>query len=145
MDELINRLNKVLANATMLYLKASFFHWNVTGSNFPQYHSFFGDFYNEIYGSVDTIAEYIRTLDGIPHSAPSMVKANSSISEVSEVGSAENMMRGLLEDVYTSNKDIMSAIDMADKFKKVGISNFLQERQAAFDKHAWMLKSILKA
>ncbi len=137
MDELINRMNRLLADSYQIYLKAHFFHWNVTGPNFPQYHEFLGNFYEEVYGSIDPIAEFIRTLDGTPQNSPSMLKQNSTVVETNEVRSAGEM-------TGIAVKDIMLAMEMADKFNEVGLSNYLQERHAAFKKHAWMLKSIQK-
>ena len=57
MDELKQLLKISLANSFAFYLKAQFYHWNVVGENFPQYHSFLGDLYEEVYGSGDNIAE----------------------------------------------------------------------------------------
>jgi len=144
MDELINRMNRLLADSYQIYLKAHFFHWNVTDPNFPQYHEFLGNFYEEVYGSIDPIAEFIRTLDGTPQNSPSMLKQNSTVVETNEVRSAGEMMDELLFDTGVAVKDIMLAMEMADKFNEVGLSNYLQERHAAFKKHAWMLKSIQK-
>jgi len=144
MDELINRMNKLLADSYQIYLKAHFFHWNVTGPYFPEYHQFLGNFYEEIYGSIDPIAEFIRTLDGTPQNSPSMIKQNSTVVETNDVRGASEMMEELLFDTGVAVKDVMLAMEMADKFNEVGLSNYLQERHAAFKKHAWMLRSIQK-
>jgi starvation-inducible DNA-binding protein len=144
MDELINRMNRLLADSYQFYLKAHYFHWNVTGPNFPQYHEFLGNLYVEVYGSIDPIAEFIRTIDGTPQNSPSMLKQNSTVVETNDVRSAEEMMDELLLDTGAAVKSVMLAMEMADKFNEVGLSNFLQERHAAFKKHAWMLKSIQK-
>lgn len=144
MDELINRMNKLLADSYQIYLKAHFFHWNVTGPDFPEYHQFLGNFYEEIYGSIDPIAEFIRTLDGTPQNSPSMIKQNSTVVETNDVRGASEMMEELLFDTGVAVKDVMLAMEMADKFNEVGLSNYLQERHAAFKKHAWMLRSIQK-
>jgi DNA-binding ferritin-like protein len=73
-----------------------------------------------------------------------MLKQNSTVVETNEVRSAGEMMDELLFDTGIAVKDIMLAMEMADKFNEVGLSNYLQERHAAFKKHAWMLKSIQK-
>lgn len=142
MEELINRMNVLLADSYQLYLKSASFHWNVKGPNFPQYHDFFGNFYDEVYGSIDTIAEFIRALDGIPQNTPSFIKQNANIVEQPKVLPANEMFDELAFDVQVIIKDIMEAMSLADRFREVGLSNFLQDRHAAFKKHAWMLKSI---
>jgi starvation-inducible DNA-binding protein len=39
---------------------------------------------------------------------------------------------------------LRKAYDLAEENKKYGISNFLQDRITAHDKHAWMIKSFIK-
>ena len=56
-------LKQLLASNFAYYLKAQFFHWNVEGRDFYEYHKFFQDIYEDAYSAVDTIAESIRTLD----------------------------------------------------------------------------------
>ena len=60
---LVDNLKITLASVFSLYLKSHYFHWNIEGPNFPQYHKFLNDFYEEVYDSIDTIAEEIRALD----------------------------------------------------------------------------------
>ena len=81
MDELVQYLRESLANTFVMYFKAHQFHWNVEGPNFPQYHSFLGDLYEELHGAVDPIAEQIRTLDQY---APTSIAAMLAMSAVME-------------------------------------------------------------
>ena len=52
MEELTQSMKIVLANHYALALKGQYYHWNVEGSDFLQYHEFFSDFYNEVFGVV---------------------------------------------------------------------------------------------
>ena len=63
MEELISALRRALADSFVLYFKAHAYHWNVEGINFPQYHDFFAELYQEIHAAIDPMAEQIRTLD----------------------------------------------------------------------------------
>ena len=56
-------LKTVLGTTFTFYVKIHGFHFNVEGADFPQYHAFLGDFYEDVYGSIDSLGEYIRTLD----------------------------------------------------------------------------------
>ena len=60
---LAETLKTLLATSYALSIKAQHFHWNVEGPDFPQYHEFFGNYYEEVYGSIDKLAEIIRQLD----------------------------------------------------------------------------------
>lgn len=144
MEELIDRLNRLLASSYMFYFKAHFYHWNVFGSDFPQYHEFLGNLYEEVYGSIDDIAEHIRQVDGIPENAPSRLLNNSIITESKNTKYVYDIVSELLDDVDAISRDIVDINRISDRFSEIGLSNFLQDRHAAFRKHSWMLKSIIK-
>ena len=143
-EELIVALKKVLADTFVMYYKAHSYHWNVEGSNFPQYHSFLNDLYEEIFGAVDTIAEHIRQIDGYTPTSLTELKSYSMISEDEDVVSAMSMMNRLLDANNLVLASLMMAYQAAEQATEIGLSNFLQDREAAHQKHGWMLKSITK-
>jgi starvation-inducible DNA-binding protein len=143
-EELIVALKKVLADTFVMYYKAHSYHWNVEGSNFPQYHSFLNDLYEEIFGAVDNIAEHIRQIDGYTPTSLTELKSYSMISEDEDVVSAMSMMNRLLDANNLVLASLMMAYQAAEQATEIGLSNFLQDRVAAHQKHGWMLKSITK-
>ena len=143
-EELIVALKKVLADTFVMYYKAHSYHWNVEGSDFPQYHSFLNDLYEEIFGAVDVIAEHIRQIDGYTPTSLTELKSYSMISEDEDVVSAISMMNRLLDANNLVLASLMMAYQAAEQATEIGLSNFLQDRVAAHQKHGWMLKSITK-
>lgn len=144
MDELVELMNKVLADTFAMYLKAHNFHWNVTGPNFPQYHSFFGDLYEELHGAVDPIAEHIRTLNSFAPGSLSRFTSLTSIADSNSVPATAAMFEELFKDNQTVLNSLSAAERLADRFSEVGLGNFLQDRIDTHKKHAWMLRSINK-
>ena len=145
MEELVQSLKVVLANHYAFYLKAHYYHWNVTGPNFPQYHDFLENVYTEVYGVVDKVAEEIRILDSYAPGSFNRFIQLSQIQGDETVPPAEVMMQRLLEDIPVMLASIERAYELAEEQHLHGLSNFLAERQDAFGKHAWMIKSTLKA
>jgi starvation-inducible DNA-binding protein len=143
-EELIVAVKKVLADTFIMYYKAHSYHWNVEGSDFPQYHSFLNDLYEEIFGAVDTIAEHIRQIDGYTPTSLTELKSYSMISEDEDAVSAISMMNRLLDANNLVLASLMMAYQAAEQATEIGLSNFLQDRVAAHQKHGWMLKSITK-
>ena len=141
---LIDELKKVHADAFTFYLKAHFYHWNVEGPNFPQYHDFLQNLYQEVFVSVDTLAELIRTLDSYAPGTLTRLKELTSIEEPDDVPDAKTMMTRLLQENNILRASLLTAYTTADTTGEVGISNFLQDRIQAHEKHSWMLRSILK-
>ena len=141
---LIDELKKVHADAFTYYLKAHFYHWNVEGPNFPQYHDFLQNLYQEVFASVDTLAELIRTLDSYAPGTLTRFKELTSIEETDDVPDAKTMMTRLLQENNILRASLLTAYTTADSTGEVGSANFLQDRIQAHEKHSWMLRSILK-
>ena len=141
---LIDELKKVHADAFTFYLKAHFYHWNVEGSDFPQYHDFLQNLYQEVFASIDSLAELIRTLDSYAPGTLTRLKELTTIEETDDVPDARTMITRLLQENNILRASLLTAYTTADTTGEVGISNFLQDRIQAHEKHAWMLRSILK-
>ena len=143
MEQLVDAMKKVLADTFALYLKAHYFHWNVTGPNFPQYHEFFQNIYTEVYGAVDPIAEEIRALNGYAPGSFERYKQLASIKDQTDIPAANEMIRILMMDNMTVQQTLMDAYKLADQYNEIGLSNFLQDRYDAHKKHGWMLRATL--
>jgi len=144
MDALVEKMKVVLASAFALYLKAHYFHWNVEGANFPQYHEFFGDLYEEVYGSIDGMAEEIRTLGAY---APGSFKRYSELSVIEDETNVPDALR-MVKILQLDNKlvidELKKARELAEKEGAFGLVNFLEDRLDKHWKHNWMLTSIIK-
>jgi len=145
MKELVDAMKVVLADTFALYLKAHYFHWNIEGPNFVQYHEFLDDFYNEVWAAVDPIAEHIRALDAYAPGSFTRFKELSSISDELAIPSAIAMLTKLETDNQKVIDSLTKAYKLAEEANKIGISNFLQDRIDIHEKHSWMLRSIVKA
>lgn len=144
MEELVQSLKVVLANHYAFYLKTHYYHWNVTGPNFPQYHSFLEEVYTEVYGVVDKIAEEIRVLDAYAPGSFNRFIQLSQIQGDESVPPAEVMLQNLLTDIPVMLASVERAYELAEENHLHNLSNFMAERQDAFGKHAWMLKATLR-
>jgi starvation-inducible DNA-binding protein len=144
METLIEMMRKVLADTFAMYLKAHNYHWNVEGSNFPQYHDFFGNLYQELHGAVDPIAEEIRALDAYVPGSLSRFLELTEIEDELSIPNGVEMARRLIVD----NQKVIMTLDMAfklaDELDQQGLADFIAGRLDAHKKHGWMLRSITK-
>jgi starvation-inducible DNA-binding protein len=141
---LVDTLKTTLADTFVLYFKAHSYHWNVEGSDFAQYHDFIGNFYQDVYGSVDTIAELIRTMDAYAPTSIARLQAMTQIDEEENIPSAREMLVRLRQDNDKYLAQLVKAYTEAETASEFGISNHIQDRIQAHEKHAWMLRSITK-
>jgi len=137
-------MKTVLATTYTLALKTQQFHWNVMGPDFPQFHEFFGNMYEEIYGAIDQIAETIRTLGEFsPGSLQEFLKESLITDEESAAMGLLVMIQLLIDDNEVMIHVLNTAYESAEAENQYDVSNFLAERLAAHKKHGWMLHSIL--
>lgn len=139
--QLADKLKQLLASTFSLYLKAHNYHWNVTGTNFAQYHGFFGDFYDEVFGSIDTTAEEIRKLGSFTPGALNRFSELTVIEDETSVPSPDLMFVRLARDNDALIRVLYEARQIADEVGAFGTVNYLEERISVHEKHAWMLKS----
>ena len=144
METLTEMMKKVLADTFAMYLKSHNYHWNVEGPNFPQYHDFFGNLYQELHGAVDTIAEQIRALDSYAPGSFSRFMELTEIEDELNVPLGTDMARKL----STDNEKVLNTLNvtfkLAEQFDQQGLMDFLAGRIDTHKKHAWMLRSISK-
>lgn len=145
MEELIEKMKVVLSTTFSFYLKAQYFHWNVEGPNFPQYHKFFGDLYEEVHDSIDDIAEHIRSINAYAPGSLERFKELSAIKDETSIPTCMVMVKKLLEDNQKVMNVMTIAYEEAEKQKEIGLANYLQDRIDIHKKHAWMLRSSIKA
>ena len=139
--QLISEMKKLLANTWALRIKAQNYHWNVTGPNFAQYHEFFGDFYVELNGSIDTTAEEIRKLGSLVPGSLSRYSELATIEDELMVPESAIMFARLARDNDTIIQNLYAARAVADEIGAFGTVNYLEDRISTHEKHAWMLKS----
>jgi starvation-inducible DNA-binding protein len=144
MEQLIQQLKVILGTNFALYLKAHNFHWNIEGSNFPQYHNFLDGLYNSIWEQNDDIAEHIRQLDSYAPGSFSRFLELSAIEEELNIPQALEMMSILKNDNDKFIIQLRAGIVVAEQANEPAVGNFLQDLLAAHQKHAWMLRSIIK-
>jgi len=145
MDELKIAIKVLLANTYVLYFKTHSFHWNIEGTDFSQYHDFLGEIYQDIYGSIDPIAELLRKLDDYaPNSLDEMFKYKTLNEETTQTTDIRSIMLKLLAD----NEEVIASLNkvfaLASAANKQGIADFIAGRIDAHDKHSWFLRASAK-
>lgn len=142
-EAIANKLTVLLADSYLLYMKTHGYHWNVSGPMFLDLHNLFMSQYEELWISLDQIAERIKALGGYaPHSYMKF-RELSSIEELDQSRDALDMVVDLLkgqEVLISSARDVLPEADIAGDETTVDL---ITQRLAVHEKNAWMLRSIL--
>jgi starvation-inducible DNA-binding protein len=142
---LSEELKGLLADVIAFSFKAQGYHWNVEGDDFPQFHAFFGDIYEDVEDSIDPIAENIRKVgEYAPFRLTRFIEL-TSIPETNVTSDHEDMTM----DLYMSNKIVIeklySAFNAANLENKQGVANFISERIDMHEKWDWQLRVTSKS
>lgn len=143
MEELIAATRVALANIFVMYFRTQSFHWNVEGINFSEYHGFFGDLYEDVYGAVDPMAENLRKLGAY---------APRNLIELYDHATLEENdvtdLLGMLQATLKANSEVIDSLnkvfDLATANKQQGLADYVSGRIDTHKKHEWMIKSCLK-
>jgi starvation-inducible DNA-binding protein len=141
---LIDELKRVQADTFAMYNKAHYYHWNVEGADFVQYHKFLEEIYDALFDAVDDVAEQVRQLDAYAPNGRRMLVDLAHVTIDDGIPDALQMFRNLHTDNQTTMEGIIIAYNSADNEMQIGLSNFLQDRMMYHKKLDWMLKSIVK-
>ena len=142
---LSDNLKIALASSYVFVIKTQNFHWNVEGPNFPQYHQFLADLYDEVYdNAIDRTAELVRQLDGYAPGSITRFAELSIVEDQVKIPRAELMMQELFVDNEKLLQMWKEMFSVAEQENQQGIADFIAARIDAHGKHAWMLRSILK-
>jgi starvation-inducible DNA-binding protein len=144
MDALQQALKIAFASEYAFYLKAHYFHWNVEGADFYQYHKLFGKIYEEVQNSIDDFAENIRKTGAYTPGSFTRFSVLSLIDDETAVLPAPAMITELLADSDKMAEMFRIVFQASEELGEHGLSDFLAGRQDAHRKHSWMLRSTLK-
>lgn len=138
---LVQALSVLLADTVSVYHEAHGFHWNVKGSDFSQYHGLFGEIYEDLYGSVDPIAENILKMGSDAPFQLSQFVGLRTIPESQPANDPQSMAMELLDCVNKLVSTLNRAFEVANANNQQGIANFIAERIDKTQKWAWQLRS----
>lgn len=136
-------LNRLLADAYVLYVKTKNFHWHVTGSHFRDYHLLFDEHADAIFESIDPLAERVRRIGGTTIRSISHIGALQSLDDDNqEFVKPEQMIGRLLEDNRRMAEQQRSAIELCERSDDTPTANLLQDFLDRTEKRIWFLHAI---
>ncbi|HEX5813955.1 MAG TPA: DNA starvation/stationary phase protection protein [Methylomirabilota bacterium] len=138
-------LNRLLSDEYVLLTKTRNYHWNVTGPQFNDLHTFFESQYDALNEVVDEVAERARQLGGRAFGTlAEFAKAARLTEQPGGAPAARDMLASLLADHETVIRGLRGDIGpVADRYKDVGTSDFLTGLLEKHEKMAWMLRAFV--
>lgn len=142
---LADDLKVLLASCYGFAIKVQQFHWCVEGPDFPQYHKFFGEIYDDVFdNAIDQTAEYVRTLGSYTPGSFTRLHELCIIEDQLKIPRAQLMVSELYQDNLKLIDLLNRCFATAEQENKQGIMDFLASRLDAHEKWSWQLQSTMK-
>lgn len=133
-------LNGILADSYALYLKSKNFHWHVTGPNFRDYHLMFDEQAQEIFATVDLIAERVRKIGHRTLTSISSIAQHQSIADNDDADvSAQDMLIELRDDNRALVAKLKEAKALCEEAGDNATDGLLDDWTDQAEERAWFL------
>lgn len=144
MEQLLAQLRTLLADNVALKLKSHGYHWNVEGDDFPQFHEFFGEIYENFDVATDTYAEWLRMLKAYAPYRLTDFFDQSTVGEPVIVGDPQPMLVDLYNEIEIHIAKLIEAGNLANAMNEFGLANFFADRQTASQKFCWQIRASIE-
>ena len=133
-------LNPLVADSFALYVKTKNFHWHLAGSHFRDYHLMFDEQADQIFATIDVLAERVRkiggtTLRSIGHIAQLQSVKDNNADFVTPL----EMLRELIEENQGVNARMRKAHEVCDNYKDVATASLLEVFIDETERRIWFL------
>lgn len=132
------KLNDLIADATVLYQKLRHYHWNVYGPNFFVLHERFEVLYKAWESAIDELAECVRAMGGVPVHTLAGVLKRASLQEDDVVPESPEMVRRVAADLERLHARLSDLLEEAEDTSR-GTADLLGSILDHVEKDLWML------
>lgn len=143
-DEIVQSLQKQVANAFIHYLNYKHYHWQTFGPLFRDLHLLFDEFATEVYETIDEMAERIRMIGQSPVSRMEEFLETASISSAGKATDLRSMIAEGNKNSNTIIKEMRAAIKTADEGDDPGTADVFTRFVQIHEKQEWWLRDILE-
>jgi starvation-inducible DNA-binding protein len=143
-DAIVTSLQKQVANAFILYLNYKHYHWQTFGPLFRDLHRLFDEFAEEVYLTIDEMAERVRMIGQNPVSRIEEFLQTASIASAKQSNDMREMIREADQNSLQIIKEMREAIKIAENNDDPGTADVLIKFVQIHEKQEWWLRDILE-
>lgn len=143
-DAIVTSLQKQVANAFILYLNYKHYHWQTFGPLFRDLHLLFDEFAEEVYGTIDEMAERVRMIGQTPVSRIEEFLQTATIKSAKQSDSMREMIGEADRNSMQIIKEMREAIKVCDNNDDPGTGDVFTRFIQIHEKQEWWLRDILE-
>ena len=136
-------VNPLVADAFALYVKTKNFHWHLATSHFRDYHLLFDEHADQIFATIDVLAERVRKIGGTTiRSIGHIAQLQRVKDDNSDFVQPIDMVRELIEENKNMAANMREAHEVCDDNKDVATASFLEVFIDETERRIWFLNEI---
>jgi starvation-inducible DNA-binding protein len=133
-------MNALLADTFAIYLKTKNFHWHMSGPYFRDYHLLLDEQADQIYATIDPIAERVRKLGGTTlRSTGHIVKLQRLSDNDADFVTPADMLAELREDNLRLAGYMRETHSLCDEYNDLATASLLEEWIDQAEQRTWFL------
>jgi starvation-inducible DNA-binding protein len=133
-------LNALAADFFALYLKTKNFHWHVSGPHFRDYHQLLDEQADQIFATIDVVAERVRKIGGTTLRSIGHVSRLQRVSDNdAEYVTPLDMLAELREDNLRLAERMRETHDVCDEYGDVASTSLLEVWIDEAERRTWFL------
>ncbi len=138
-------INPLVADAFALYVKTKAFHWHLSGPHFRDYHLLFDEQADQIFATIDPLAERVRKLGGTTICSVGHIARLQTLTDDNEADlNATEMLHHLLHDNQKMAASMRGAHLVCNDAKDVATESLLEIYIDETERRIWFLFETLQ-
>ena len=144
--DITGALNALAADMFALYLKTKNFHWHVSGPNFRDYHLLLDEQGDQIFATIDPIAERVRKVGGTTlRSVGHIGRLQRLLDNDAEYVTPLDMLAELREDNKQIVTSLRQAHNVCDEHDDVATTSLIEIWIDEAERRTWFLFEACRA
>lgn len=137
-EELIHKMNDLLANYQVFYQNVRGFHWNIKGNNFFDLHTKFEELYDDLHEKIDEVAERILALGGTPMHTFEDYASTSDVKAIRNASEDHVCVKGIVSALNIVISKQREVLEVSDRIGDEGTNNMMGDYIQEQEKLIWM-------
>lgn len=139
----VEHLQEQLANSIVLWLNYKHYHWQTYGPLFRDLHKLFDDLAEEVFDTIDPLAERIRMIGQDPVSNLESIGKATKVRIAGQAATMRDSVQEANTNAMVMIKHLREAFHVADDAPDPGTADLLARIVQIHEKHEWFLREIL--
>lgn len=143
-SDVVEHLQKQVANAFVLYANYKHYHWQTYGPLFRDLHLLWDEFAQAVLATIDDFAERLRMIGQDPVFRPEEIERIASVQVSREATTMREMIEEANANLLAVINEMRMAARVADDHDDPGTVDLFSRHVQIHEKHEWWLRDILE-